>query len=245
MINFASLSGRSPGKTKNDPRTGDVVTALLEQARVSDVVLNACDSARVSSGTRGLTLAEVFLRARVAFVNATSASIMEQMVEVFVKALYQNFLLKRTSISDAVHNARLQLVQSRIRRAHFRQEVHLEDFQVPVLYQNIQSTDGALEGRADAPDVVELDDADIAPIFGRGHYILELELRIVTGRLLLIHGQGGIGKLHFSTIAPRGGRRLRLPKMRCTFGYLQGECNLSPWLNSKTPSANVCLKKYP
>lgn len=200
VINFASLSGRSPGKTSNDPRTGQEVAALLEQAGVSGVVLNACDSARVSSDTQGLNLAEIFLRARLAFVVATSASIMEQTVEVFIRILYQSLLLKRTSISEAVHNARLQLVRSRIRRAHFRQEVHLEDFGVPVLYQNIQSTDGALERSADAPDVVELDDVDINPMFGRGHDILELELRIVTGRLLLIHGQGGIGKttlLHY------------------------------------------------
>ena len=200
VLNFASLSGSSPGKTRNDPRTGQEVAALLEQAGVSGVVLNACDSARVSSGTQGLNLAEIFLRARLAFVVATSASIMEQTVEVFIRILYQSLLLKRTSISEAVHNARLQLVRSGIRRAHFRQEVHLEDFAVPVLYQNIQSTDGALERSADAPDVVEFDDVDITPMFGRGHDILELELRIVTGRLLLVHGQGGIGKttlLHY------------------------------------------------
>ncbi|KAL9597707.1 MAG: hypothetical protein Q9219_004964 [cf. Caloplaca sp. 3 TL-2023] len=183
---------------KQDPRTGQEVAAVLRQAGCPGVVLNACDSAKTVT-TAENNLAEGFLYAGVPFVVAASAVLMEQTAEMFIESLYENLWLKQSSVLEAVHSARLRLVQSRQRRARFRQNIRLEDFAVPVLYENPHFHNTSL-GRmtvaynAQTKIIANSIDDLAAPIFGRGTDILELELRIATSHLLLLFGQGGIGK---------------------------------------------------
>ncbi|KAL8672794.1 MAG: hypothetical protein Q9168_002758 [Polycauliona sp. 1 TL-2023] len=202
VLNFATLSARTPGKTRTDPRTGQEIAAVLKQAGAPGIVLNACESAKVSLATPNVNLAEILLREGAPFVVASSAVVMEHTAEIYMDAFYQNLLVERTSFAEAVHIARQRLLRYQNRRAHFRQTVSMEDFAVPVLYQNPNHRENALEsiansdGASSSPAFDIVDD-DMAPIFGRGSDIQELELRIATGHLLLVYGQGGMGKTTF------------------------------------------------
>src|SRR5438270_3101616 len=120
-----------------------------------------------------------------------------------MRALYtQRFA--RSDLSIAIREARAELYNNKERRAYFDQRIDLEDWLLPVVYQNqpiqLKPRDFTPEERS-AYNKRKLAEKQYAPpepqygFVGRDLDILQIEKRLLSKRnLLLIRGMGGAGK---------------------------------------------------
>ncbi|TAQ86721.1 hypothetical protein B7494_g4952 [Chlorociboria aeruginascens] len=205
QLAFSKTTPRKRTKTKADFRSSDEIANVLVKSGVRNVILSACESASTSSGTESSNLAEVFLRAGIPFVLAFRYQVNEEAVEIFMKRFYRDLLAKRENIARAAQNARLALVKDSGRRARFRHEVHLEDYIISVVYQNIDTDPFVLpKSKSSLKDKLlqkmstqRAVNGKPFDLVGRDAHILELELLLVSQKLIFLYGQGGCGKTTF------------------------------------------------
>jgi phage terminase large subunit-like protein len=145
--------------------------------------------------------------------------VVEEAVEIFMAAFYQSLLARGASVHDATHVARAALLRNQSRRARYMHNVQLADYIVPVHYASSSHLDppGINDvvgtGEAGVSSYVQRIFAslkqitpsgpaaggplrkDMPPGFlGRDYNILSLEMLLSVSRLVLVHGQGGVGK---------------------------------------------------
>jgi hypothetical protein len=185
------------------------IADLLIEHGVRVVTMNACESAKVlDSGSLAANMASVLVQKGIQAVVATSFRAMDSTMELFISFLYLKLLVYDLDLHDSVALARKELLNQSDRKATLGRKVNLMDYIVPVVYrrQDIDTHDIRIKG-PDVPSVAEMPIEDaweymngfmefITPIelIGRDQEISLVETLLEICPIVLLHGQGGIGK---------------------------------------------------
>jgi tetratricopeptide (TPR) repeat protein len=186
------------------------VAAVLSEAEVPVVVLNACQSGALG-GDVGAAVATRLLQQGAAAVVAMAYSVYAVAAAEFMTAFYDR-LFNGGEIADAVAAGRSRLAQ-RNRRPSPKGPLPLQDWLVPVLYSRQDVSFPALQRAPAKPDVgasldAILDQArnrsedaglgdPLAPVgefVGRDGVFYELETAARLQKVVLLHGAAGMGK---------------------------------------------------
>lgn len=196
---FVFLEGEQEGQA--DPVEASELAQLLLQYQVPMVLLNACQSGKASEVTES-TLGSRLIEAGVQTVLAMGYSVTVSAAELLMKTLYQE-LFDQKPLPEALCLARQELANQKQRRAFFNLHIELEDWLLPILYQNqpvrfvhrpFTSEEYAAfyQGKARAYSATQQPSYGFV---GRDLDILQIEKRLLTRRnILLIRGMGGAGK---------------------------------------------------
>src|SRR5947208_6651302 len=178
------------------------LAALLLKHHVPITILNACQSG-MQIGASETSLGSQLMRAGVQLVLAMGYSVTVSAAELLMRTLYQK-LFDHDDLKVAIRHARAELYNNKERRAYFDQRIDLEDWLLPVVYQNqpvqLRPRDFTPEERS-VYNKRKLAEKQYAPpepqygFVGRDLDILQIEKRLLAKRnLLLIRGMGGAGK---------------------------------------------------
>ena len=177
------------------------LTTLLAEHRIPIMVLNACQSARIDERADDpfASVAAALLKAGMRSVVAMGYNLYVSGAQQFVPAFYQR-LLEDGDVAEATRAGRRAMLLHDA-RGHARGEHPLQDWLVPVLYQQDPMTlpvaklqAAAREPRADLPkEALQLGQQGF---IGRQSAIQALERAIQRQPQagILIHGTAGIGK---------------------------------------------------
>ncbi|MBN1401465.1 MAG: CHAT domain-containing protein, partial [Anaerolineae bacterium] len=204
---FLALEGDKEGQS--DPVEAQELADLLIAHQVPIVILNACQSgkqvrARAGDGdaeTRETSLGSRLMSAGVQMVLAMGYSVTVTAAKLLMTTLYEQ-LFAGKDLSASICRARLELYNDKGRGAYFGQTIDLEDWILPVVYQNQEQR---LQTRAFTPEehaaYHERQARRYRPpqvtygFVGRDLDVLQVEKRLLTRRnVLLIRGMGGAGK---------------------------------------------------
>jgi tetratricopeptide (TPR) repeat protein len=175
---------------------------LLRHHQVPIVILNACQSGK-QIGDRETSLGSHLIQEGVQLVLAMSYSVTVSAAKLLMSTLY-TYLSAGEDLQIAIREARTELYTHKERRAYFGQHIELEDWLLPVVYQNAPVT---LQPREFTPQeraawverkAEEKNYTPPEPIYGfvgRDLDILQIEKCLLTKRnILLIRGMSGVGK---------------------------------------------------
>jgi CHAT domain/AAA domain len=175
---------------------------LLINHQVPIAILNACQSGK-QIGASETSLGSRLMQAGVQMVLAMGYSVTVSAAELLMKILYTH-LFASDDLSIAIRHARTELYNHKARRAYFDQQIDLEDWLLPVVYQNQPLRLGVREFTPQEREHFYAHQAELshtAPrepqygFVGRDLDILQIEKRLLTRRnMLLIRGMGGAGK---------------------------------------------------
>ncbi|HJT56452.1 MAG TPA: CHAT domain-containing protein, partial [Ktedonobacteraceae bacterium] len=175
---------------------------LLTNHHIPIAILNACQSG-MQIGASETSLGSRLMQAGVQLVLAMGYSVTVSAAEQLMQTLYKQ-LLANDDFSIAIRHGRSELYNHRERRAYFDQKIDLQDWLLPVVYQNqpvrLSVRDFTPEeSKAYFEDLAE-EARHTAPepqygFVGRDLDILSIEKRLLTRRnILLVRGMGGAGK---------------------------------------------------
>jgi hypothetical protein len=195
---FLIFSGQEVGKSKWVD--ADTIATLLAKYQIPIAILNACQSA-MQEGEEETSLASRLMQSGVQMALGMGYSVTVSAAERMMTTLYKH-LFEGKTLAEAIRRARLELHNDKERRAYFNQTIALEDWLLPVVYQNRDQT---LTLREFTPEESKtyyqgMADQEKFPtptygFFGRDVDILDIETRLLTQRnLLLMRGMGGTGK---------------------------------------------------
>ncbi len=169
---------------------------LLVQHQIPITILNACESGK-QVGISETSLSGKFMEAGMPLVLAMRYTVTVTAATFFMKTLYKH-LFGEPDIATAIRYARNSLYNNKERRNAYNEPLELEEWIIPVVYQN---TPTALPLRDFLPEEQKQREAydarDFYPnpqIVGRDLDILEIETKIYQRNILLIRGGTGIGK---------------------------------------------------
>ncbi|MFZ1403139.1 MAG: CHAT domain-containing protein, partial [Anaerolineae bacterium] len=183
-----------------DPVEATELAGLLQVHGVPIVVLNACQSG-MQVGERETSLGSQLMQAGVQMVLAMGYSVTVSAAERLMAEFYRE-LFGGASLAAALRSGRLELHNRKERRAYFNQTIELEDWLLPVVYENRPQTLHPRDFTADesrayyAAQAAGVAEPKVAYRFvGRDLDVLEIERRLLGDRnLLLLRGMGGAGK---------------------------------------------------
>ena len=187
-----------------DPKSAADLTSLLREYAVPAVVLNACQSGTLDDQAEDpfATVATALLQSGMRSVVAMAYSLYVSGAQSFLPSFYGR-LFKTGSIAEGVRAGRQQMLSHK-RRTSPRGPYELEDWLLPVLYQQ-QPIDFTFATQAPAETMTEsresrlpqevLNHRDDYDFVGRDGPILEMEraLHLKTPSIL-VQGLGGVGK---------------------------------------------------
>ncbi len=175
---------------------------LLVKHHVPITILNACQSGKQVGG-RETSLGSHLVQAGVQLVLAMGYSITVSAAELLMRTLYQR-LFAGDELTVAIRHARTELANDKERSAYFDQKIELEDWLLPVVYQNrpimLQPREFTLGERKDWFERKAEQQRYTPPdptygFVGRDLDILRVEKQLLTRRnILLVRGMGGAGK---------------------------------------------------
>jgi len=183
-----------------DGNGGELVSAedIANQLRLHQipvVALNACQSGKQVGATE-TSLGSRLLQSGAQLVIAMGYSVTVSAARLFMTRFYQELLAGREP-ATAIRSARLELFRDKARKGAYNREIVLEDWMLPVIYQN---TPVQFRFSAAAPGAAFAmprypKPATAYGFFGRDLDVLEIERRLLKrGNLLLVQGMGGAGK---------------------------------------------------
>lgn len=202
-----------------DAVEADELAGLLISHQIPIVVLNACQSGMQvhrerqpgetgqaegdsrTVGTEETSLASRLMNAGVQVALGMGYSVTVSAAEQLMAHLYRA-LLAGQALDAALRGARLALYNAKTRRAYFNQRIDLEDWLLPVVYQNqpvtipvraftTEESNAHYERRAHAFPFPE----PTYGFVGRDVDILQIEKHLLAqNNLLLVRGMGGAGK---------------------------------------------------
>ena len=205
----AFLFFESSKSDRSDPAEAEEIAGLLLKHSIPIAVLNACQSGKLTVDTEA-SLGSRLLEAGVQTVVAMGYSVTVSAAALMMTELYRQ-LFKEPKLSRAICSARWALHDNKNRKAYYDQTIELEDWMLPVVYQN---------GGAQAEPKLSLRDFTIseekeywerqsqlyrAPdtaygFVGRDLDVLQIERRLLANsggkrrNMLLVQGMGGSGK---------------------------------------------------
>jgi tetratricopeptide (TPR) repeat protein len=176
------------------------IAGLLTTHGVPVAILNACQSGKQVSDSE-TSLGSYLLRAGVQTVLAMGYSVTVSAAQALMTELYRH-LFARQDLPAAVSRGRLALFNDRRRRAYYNQTIDLEDWLLPVLYQNqaVQLTPRPFTAAEEVEFHRRRGERYRPPhvtygFVGRDVDILHIERKLLMERnLLLVRGMGGAGK---------------------------------------------------
>jgi len=192
-----------------DPIEATQLAQLLVQHQIPITLLNACESGK-QIGLTETSLSGQFMEAGVPLVLAMRYTVTLGAATFFMKTLYQHLFgegeghnQSNHDIATAIRYARKTLYNNKERRSTYNELIELEEWIIPVVYQNTPTF--SLPLRDFRPDEQTQRDAYDARTFhqnpappdqfiGRDLEILEIETQIAQRNSLLIRGGTGIGK---------------------------------------------------
>jgi len=198
----AFLAFEGAEDTQVDLVEASELTDLLVTHQVPVAILNACQSGK-QIGESETSLGSRLMQAGVQLVLAMGYSVTVSAAELLMQTLYQH-LFAGEELAAAIRHARTELYNHKARRAYFEQQIDLEDWLLPVVYQNqpvqVQPREFTLSER-EAWFEHKAEEQRYTPpephygFVGRDLDILEIERRLLLKRnLLLVRGMGGAGK---------------------------------------------------
>ena len=203
---FLFLESKAPEQA--DPVEAGELANLLITHQLPVVVLNACQSGKQLKERLGkqvevseTSLGSRLMQAGAQVVVAMGYSVTVTAAELMMRTLYGQLFAGR-DLSGAVCRARHELYNQKGRRAYFNQTIDLEDWLLPVVYQNQEARLSTREfTQAEQAEYYQRQ-ADRTPFpqptygfFGRDLDILQIEKRLLEKRnVLLVSGMGGAGK---------------------------------------------------
>ena len=189
-------------ENKSDLVEASELASLLVKHHVPITILNACQSGK-QIGERETSLGSHLIQAGLQLVLAMGYSVTVSAAELLMSTLYQH-LFAGDDLAVAIRHARTELYNNKERRAYFDQKIDLEDWLLPVVYQNQPVT---LQPREFTPEERtawfehKAEEKRYTPpdpqygFVGRDIDILQIEKRLLTKRnILLVRGMGGAGK---------------------------------------------------
>ena len=199
---FISLEGEN---AEDQLVTAEELAKLLTSHGIPVVVLNACQSSK-QVGASETSLASYLMRAGVQVALGMRYSVTVSAAALLMQTLYER-LFAGDELAAALRRGRLALHNDKRRRVYFDQLIELEDWLLPVVYQNravqVQVRDftpaEAQEYYAQRARRFPFPEPRYG-FFGRDLDVLEIEkklLRQADGKprnLLLVKGLGGAGK---------------------------------------------------
>ncbi len=203
----AFLFFESEGKQQLIERGSDLVEAselatLLAMHKIPISILNACQSGK-QVGERETSLGSYLVQAGAQLVLAMGYSITVSAAEKLMQTLYLK-LFEKEALPVAIRHARSELYNQKGRVAWFKQRVDLEDWLLPVVYQNqpitLQPRDFTPQERSEWFERKAVEREYTPPdllygFVGRDLDILQIEKRLLDRRnMLLVRGMGGSGK---------------------------------------------------
>ncbi|MDM8568486.1 tetratricopeptide repeat protein [Thiotrichales bacterium HSG1] len=196
---FLFLQGDKQGQA--EPLEATELSNLLAHHGVPLVMLNACQSAKQVGSVGETSLGSRLMQSGVQTVVAMAYSVKVSAAKIFMQTLYEN-LFQQVKLNAALRLARLALFNDKTRIAHHNQQINLEDWLLPVVYQR-QVVDLPLRELTVDEEVAYWQNEALryeAPstqfgFVGRDLDVLEVENRLLSQRnILLICGMGGTGK---------------------------------------------------
>ena len=209
-----------------DPVEASEVAHLLLTHRIPITILNACQSGKYIDNDE-TTLGSRLIEAGVQTVLAMGYSVTVSAAELLMPILYRQ-LLSDTSLSSALCLARQTLANRKERRAFFNQQIELEDWVLPIVYQN-QDVRFAVKPMTPEQETAfyKAQAKQYSPpqqpgygFVGRDVDILHIEKCLLTKRnLLLARGMGGAGKTTLLHHLASWWQRTGLVQQIFYFGY--------------------------
>jgi tetratricopeptide (TPR) repeat protein len=202
FLSFEAEANNEEQEKKSDLVEASELASLLTKHHVPITILNACQSGK-QIGERETSLGSYLIQSGVQLVLAMGYSVTVSAAELLMSTLYKH-LFDGNDLSIAIRHARTELYNNKERRAYFDQKIDLEDWLLPVVYQNqpvtLQPREFKLEERS-AWLERKVEEKSYTPpepqygFVGRDIDILQIEKHLLTKRnILLIHGMGGAGK---------------------------------------------------
>ena len=193
-------SPKGDEKGQSDPVEAQELADLLANHQIPIVILNACQSGK-QVGDAETSLGSRLMTAGVQMVLAMGYSVTVTAAELLMTTLYEQ-LFAGQDLTAAIRRARLELYNRKGRRAYFNQTIDLEDWFLPVVYQDQEQR---LQPRDFTPQesaaYYERQARRYRPptvtygFVGRDLDVLHAEKRLLARRnILLIRGMGGAGK---------------------------------------------------
>lgn len=188
--------------TQDSTEHGTGLGSLLREHRIPIVFLEACQTAQAEKASE--SVASELLRVGVASVVAMTHSVLLETASRFVEAFYQK-LAEGQRVGDAMLEGQRRLKDDTSRgRVFGEDELRLEDWFVPVLYQEkddpqlfqaIPSLQTLEDARTRlARRMGELPPTPETGFVGRSRELLALQRILHTERFAVVRGQGGEGK---------------------------------------------------
>ncbi len=196
----AFLFLESGDEGKNDPVEATELAKLLLYHQVSIAILNACQSGK-QIGERETSLGSQLMQAGTQTVMAMGYSVSVTAAERLMQRLYQQ-IFAGFDLAAAIQAARLELFNRKDRLGAYHQEVDLEDWLLPVVYQNQPQQIKLREFTPEEEKIfyerqaVRYPEPKVSYAFvGRDLDILHIERLLLSyNNLLLVRGMGGSGK---------------------------------------------------
>jgi tetratricopeptide (TPR) repeat protein len=195
---FLFLEG--PKEDQSDPVEAGELADLLITHQVPIAILNACQSGRQVGATE-TSLGSRLIQAGAQMVLAMAYSVTVSAAELMMRTLYDQ-LFAGHELPVAIRRARLELYNRKGRRAYFNQTIDLEDWLLPVVYQNQELRMAVRDFTPEERTAYFGRQAERYPFpeptygfVGRDLDILQIEKRLLSERnILLVRGMGGAGK---------------------------------------------------
>ena len=195
---YLFLEGTQEGLA--DPVEATELAGLLINHQIPVAILNACQSGKQVGATE-TSLGSRLMQAGMQMVLAMGYSVTVSAAELMMGSLYQQ-LFGGSDLSSAIRRSRQELYNRKERRVYFNQTIQLEDWLLPVVYQNQEVRLGVRDLTPEEQGPYYQRQAEqyqvSQPNFGfvgRDLDILEIEKRVLSRRnLLLLRGMGGCGK---------------------------------------------------
>ncbi len=198
----AFLAFEGPRDNEPDPVEAKELADLLIYHKIPVAILNACQSGKQIGATE-TSLGSRLMQAGVQLVMAMGYSVTVSAAQLLMKTLYQQ-LFANDDLTVAIRHARTELYNHKTRQAYFDQKIDLEDWLLPVVYQNQPVRLSVRPFTADENKTYhehkaeELRYTPAEPRYGfvgRDLDILQIEKRLLTNcNIVLVRGMGGAGK---------------------------------------------------
>ena len=121
-------------ENKSDLVEASELASLLVNHQIPITILNACQSGK-QVGASETSLGSHLIQAGLQLVLAMGYSVTVSAAELLMSTLYQH-LFAGDDLAVAIRHARTELYNNKERRAYFDQKIDLEDWLLPVVYQN-------------------------------------------------------------------------------------------------------------
>jgi len=195
-------------ENRADPIEATQLAQLLVQHQIPITILNTCESGK-QVGIAETSLSGKFMEAGMPLVLAMRYRVTVGAATFFMKTLYQHLFgegewhnQSNHDIATAICYARKTLYNNKERRSTYNEPIELEEWIIPVVYQNTPTDLPLRDFRPDEQAQRNAYDArtfhqNPAPpnqFIGRDLEILEIETQIAQHNILLICGGTGIGK---------------------------------------------------